>query len=68
MSKQRITPINVGNITERAVVFKLLVSLYIVIQVVEQGKWNIHNIIKHTAVVKFQPLLTRNIPSCSKPL
>lgn len=49
-------PIIVGIIKLTAVHLRLPVSLYMVIQEVEQGKWNSTKIIIHTAVAVVQPL------------
>ena len=49
-------PIIVGIIKLTAVHLRLPVSLYMVIQEVEQGKWNSTKIIIHTAVAIVQPL------------
>ena len=53
-------PIIVGIIKLTAVHLRLPVSLYMVIQEVEQGKWNSTKIIIHTAVAVVQPLAMNN--------
>ena len=61
IKKHSNIPINVGNRIETMVHFQLLVSFFIVKQVVEQGKWHSVKMITHMAVVIVQPLLTKII-------
>ena len=51
----KMIPMIVGSKNETSVHFTFLVSLYIVISVVEQGKWKIESIIKFMAVSRFHP-------------
>lgn len=53
---QSTIPITVGRAKLTAVHLRLFVSLYIVRQDVEQGKWNSTNITIHIAVTEVQPL------------
>ena len=54
-TKHSKKPISNGSITEIIVHLMLLVSLYIVIKVVEQGKWKSEKMMKFTAVRAVQP-------------
>ena len=53
---QSTIPITVGRAKLTAVHLRLFVSLYTVMQDVEQGKWNSTNITIHIAVTEVQPL------------
>lgn len=53
---QSAIPITVGKAKLTAVHLRLFVSLYTVMQDVEQGKWNSTNITIHIAVTEVQPL------------
>ena len=57
--KQHINPMKVGIKMETIVHFKLLVSFFIVRQVVEQGQWIKEKVITHKAVIIVQ-LLAKN--------
>lgn len=52
---QSTIPITVGSAKLTAVHLRLFVSLYTVMQDVEQGKWNSTNITIHIAVTEVQP-------------
>ena len=56
--KQTVNPTSVGINIDNRLHFRLLVSLAIVKQVVEQGQWNKQNSITDIAVVHSHPLLT----------
>ena len=55
-----------GKIAAKAVHFKLPVSFFIVIKVVEHGQCISENITIQMAVVMFQPLSVKSVLSCNK--
>ena len=55
MRSESVSPIIVGKRKANSVALLLFVSLYIVIRVVEQGKWKRAKAIVHITVTKFQP-------------
>ena len=58
-----LKPHKVGSSTESKVHFMLLVSLYIVITVVEQGKWNKEKSITFIKVIYVHPFWINNVYS-----
>ena len=62
---QSAIPINVGKTTAKKVHLKLFVSLYIVRQVVAQGKCISEKTITQSAVTVLQPFAVNNSPSAA---